>query len=445
MVHSTQKMTVPEGETEPLIIPRSVHSISSKDIDRDALKVLAMLHREGHTAYLVGGGVRDLYLGKTPKDFDISTDAKPGQIRKLFRNSRTIGRRFRLVQVFFSSNKIIEVSTFRSRSEYDMEGEINVLPANNTFGSEADDAFRRDLTINSLFYDIENETIIDYTGGVADLNNRIIRMVGNPDKRITRDPVRMLRAMRHASRIGFSIEEATWQAIIRHKDKLHFCPVSRIRDELLKDLHGGANSHWLQLLLDSGVFFVLFPLYQPVFTENGDNGKELLGRILEVIDRLQQNNQHIPEPFLLGLFLIPWSQKCFPEMNEKLKNGQLYALTRRIRDEVEAGLDHLNIKRATKEFIASLLARLKLFADNDQNGNWPSWLKKKSYFRETFQFYTIYREACGGNQAADLELPAPEKKSRPRSPRQAPRRNGQMPAYSRKSSKGGIFGLRNRK
>lgn len=445
MVHSTEKMTVPEGENEPLIIPRSAHSLSSKDIDRDALKVLSMLQQEGHTAYLVGGGVRDLYLGKTPKDFDISTDAKPGQIRKLFRNSRTIGRRFRLVQVFFHGNKIIEVSTFRSRSEYDMEGEINVLPANNTFGSEADDAFRRDLTINSLFYDIHNETIIDYTGGVADLNNRIIRIVGDPDKRITRDPVRMLRAMRHASRIGFSIEDATWQAIIRHTDELHFCPVSRIRDELLKDLRGGANRHWLQLLLDSGVFYVLFPFYQPVFSENNEAGKELLGRILEVIDRLQRNNQQIPEPFLLGLFLIPWSQKRFPEMNDKLKNGQLYALSRRIKDEVDTGLDHLNIKRATKEHIASLLARLQLFADNDQNGNWPAWLKKKSYFRENSQFYTIYREACGGGPAAELELPVPEKKPRSRSPRQTPRRNGQMPAYSRNDNKGGIFGLRKQK
>jgi poly(A) polymerase len=445
MVHNTDNIPVPEEENEPIIIPRSAHSLSSRDIDRDALKVLSLLHREGHTAYLVGGGVRDLYLGKTPKDFDISTDAKPGQIRKLFRNSRTIGRRFRLVQVFFHNNKIIEVSTFRSRSEYDMEGEINVLPANNTFGSEADDAFRRDLTINSLFYDIENETIIDYTGGVADLNNRVIRIVGDPDKRIIRDPVRMLRAMRHASRIGFTIEDATWQAIIRHRDKLHFCPVSRIRDELLKDLRGGANSHWLQLLLDSGVFYVLFPFYQPVLGENGQANRELLGRILEVIDRLQRNNQQIPEPFLLGLFLIPWSRKSFPEMHDKLKNGQLHALSQRIRDEVDQNLDHLNIKRATKEHIASLLARLKLFADHDQNGNWPAWLKKKSYFRENSQFYAIYREACGGSPADELELPAPEKKVRIRSNRQTPRRNGQMPAFSRKKSKGGIFGLRKEK
>jgi len=443
MAQKTQKIPVTDEEPAPLIISRSAHSLSSKDIDRDALKVLSLLHKEGHNAYLVGGGVRDLYLGKTPKDFDISTDAKPGQIRKLFRNSRTIGRRFRLVQIFFSDNKIIEVSTFRCRSEYDIEGEINVLPANNTFGSEADDAFRRDLTINSLFYDIENETIIDYTGGVADLNNSIISMVGDPDKRITRDPVRMLRAIRHAARIGFSIEENTWQSIIRHRTELQLCPVSRIRDELLKDLRGGANRQWLQLLLDSGVFYVLFPFYQGVFDDNDTERQELLARILAVIERVQNNKQQLSEAFLLGLFLIPWAQKNFPEMREQLKNNQLFPLANRIKIALDTSLNHLNIKKATIEYIASLLARLSLFITHDTDGNWPSWLKKKSYFLENSQFYMIYREAAGGETAEEIELPAPEKKSRHQ--RQTPRRSGRTPAFTREKSQGGIFGLRKRK
>src|SRR5210317_537413 len=148
----------------PRIIPRDQHSISRKNIDREALKVLHRLRDAGYLAYLVGGGVRDLYLGKTPKDFDISTNARPGQLRKLFKNSRLIGRRFRLVQVFFHGGKIIEVSTFRCRSEFDLNGVNNnagenVLAANNTYGAPPDDAFRRDLTINGLFYEIENHTI----------------------------------------------------------------------------------------------------------------------------------------------------------------------------------------------------------------------------------------------------------------------------------------------
>ena len=156
--------------TEPVkarIIPESEHPIRENLLDREALKVLYRLRDAGFKGYLVGGGVRDLYLGRAPKDFDISTDARPGQLRKLFRNSRTIGRRFRLVQVFFRGNKIIEVSTLRSSSEFDLKGDDAVLPSNNTFGTLEEDAFRRDLTINSLFYEIENRTIIDYTDGVA--------------------------------------------------------------------------------------------------------------------------------------------------------------------------------------------------------------------------------------------------------------------------------------
>jgi len=158
-------------------------------IDADALLVLRKLHDAGFTAYLVGGGVRDLYLGKTPKDFDISTNAHPGQIRKVFRNSMTIGRRFRLVQVFFGNGKTIEVSTLRSLSEHDIDGPETVLAPNNTFGSLEEDAGRRDLTINSLFYEIENNTILDYVGGIEDLNLGIVRIIGDPDRRISRDPV----------------------------------------------------------------------------------------------------------------------------------------------------------------------------------------------------------------------------------------------------------------
>ena len=143
------------------IIPRDQHPISRKDIDREALKVLHRLRDAGYSAYLVGGGVRDIYLGKTPKDFDISTNARPGQLRKLFKNSRVIGKRFRLVQVFFHGGKIIEVSTLRCRSEFYIDGSDKVLASNNTYGTVAEDALRRDLTINALFYEIENFTIID--------------------------------------------------------------------------------------------------------------------------------------------------------------------------------------------------------------------------------------------------------------------------------------------
>ena len=206
---------IQQTERQALVIPPEEHPVRDEDIDPDALSILRRLRDAGHAGYLVGGGVRDLYIGKRPKDFDISTDAHPGQLRKIFRNSRTIGRRFRLVQVFFRDNKVIEVSTLRSQSEYDEDGAPDqVLPSNNTFGTLEEDAFRRDLTINSLFYEIEHQTVIDYVGGVQDLTDGIVRLVGDPDRRIIRDPVRMLRAVRHAARAGFTIEAATWESKI---------------------------------------------------------------------------------------------------------------------------------------------------------------------------------------------------------------------------------------
>lgn len=428
-----------EPEPQPLIISGSEHPIRRKHIDKEAIKVLSRLHSAGHKAYLVGGGVRDLYLGKRPKDFDISTDARPGELRKIFRNSRTIGRRFRLVQIFFSGNKIIEVSTFRCRSEYDIEGGESVLPANNTFGTVADDAFRRDLTINSLFFDIETESIIDYTGGVSDLDEKIIRMVGDPDRRIIRDPVRMLRAIRHAARSGFTVHDDTWKAILDHREKLSLCPISRIRDEFLKDLRGGASSDWLQLALDSGLFYSIFPFYRETLEEEGEKNQILLSSILGVIDRLHNEKQRMQDALLFALILIPWAQANFPEMSKKLKNGEIFALSRSIRLEFDKILGHLNIKRSSKEHIASLLSHLNLFTQNDNDGKWPAWLKKKSYFRESSQFYLIYREATGGKPVSSLKLPRSTSKSRPK--RRKPRR-GRGPAFARSSQKGGVFGFK---
>ena len=166
---------------QPLIIPRPEHTVSRRDIELEALKVLYRLLHAGYTAYLVGGGVRDLLLGKKPKDFDVVTDARPGELRKLFRNSRIIGKRFRLVQVFFRGGHIVEVSTFRRRSEFDEVQDQDAPPAkDNTFGTPAEDAQRRDLTINALFYNIGDFSLVDFVGGMEDLKAGRIRVIGRP-------------------------------------------------------------------------------------------------------------------------------------------------------------------------------------------------------------------------------------------------------------------------
>jgi poly(A) polymerase len=250
---------VPDSLPAPLIIPRDQHSLSRKQIDSEALTVLYRLHQRGFLAYLVGGSVRDLLLGRRPKDFDIGTNASPEQIRKIFRNSRIIGRRFRLVQVFFGGGKIVEVSTFRSLGDEDSH---QVLEADNEYGAPAEDAWRRDLTINALFYNIADFSIVDYVGGMLDLKNQIIRAVGNPDIRFHQDPVRILRALRHAARVRFTIAPDTWRVVVERRREIMVCPESRIRDELMRDFNGGACRAWLELAHASGVLYVLFPMLE---------------------------------------------------------------------------------------------------------------------------------------------------------------------------------------
>src|SRR4030042_2476287 len=244
----------------PLVIPRADHSISRKRIDEEALKVLYRLYRHGFLAYLVGGSLRDLLLGKVPKDFDVATNAHPHEINSLFKNSRIIGRRFRLVQIFFKGGKIVEVSTFRSHSEFEeTQTEEGDIIRTDSFGTPEEDAFRRDITINGLFYNIADFSIIDYVGGIADLTRQVIRTIGDPDERFEQDPVRMIRVIRHSARTGFSIEEQTSQAILRHREEIKKCSPSRLRDEFLRELKEGVAKPSLHLMLQTGLLFSLFP------------------------------------------------------------------------------------------------------------------------------------------------------------------------------------------
>ncbi len=438
---STNNTDRPYEEITPLIFGPDEHSISLDEFDRDALQVMRRLQEAGHTAYLVGGGVRDLFLGKKPKDYDISTDARPGQLRKIFRNSRTIGRRFRLVQVFFPGNKIIEVSTFRCRSEYDLEGKDVVLAANNTYGDERDDAFRRDLTINGLFYEIKNQTIIDYVGGVQDLKDKVVRIIGDAQRRITRDPVRMLRAVRHASRSGFHIEEKTWEAITGNCESLSVCPVSRIRDEFFKDLRSGASSLWLKIAVDSGLFGVLMPCYNKILAPAMVDS---LQANLAVIDRLGGKGVAFDDDILLSLLLLPWARKRFPEISTALKIGEAFTLSRRIRDDLKKSLAHFDIKRASKENIASKLGLLPLFEQNASAKGWPSWLRKKSYFKDNLLFYLLSAEAGGGEPVDEDVLPKPvQRQVRSRATaKSSKKRRGRGPAWSKSKQKGGVFGFK---
>jgi poly(A) polymerase len=222
---------------DPVILSRSQHPISRKLIDEETLKVMYRLRRNGFKAYLVGGGVRDLLLGRTPKDFDVGTDATPNQVKKLFRNCFLVGRRFRLAHIRFGRKKLVEVATFRRQARPDDLPEDpaeHFRVAENVFGTPEEDAFRRDFTINALFYNIDDFSIIDYVGGLEDLTARRLRVIGAPLVRFTEDPVRMLRALEFRARLGFTLDAATREGISQCAPLIAEAAPARIREELME-------------------------------------------------------------------------------------------------------------------------------------------------------------------------------------------------------------------
>lgn len=245
-----------------LIIPRSEHNISRKNISSNALKVLYRLHNSNFQAHLVGGCVRDLLLGREPKDFDIATDANPNQVRDLFRNARLIGRRFRLIHILFR-HEIIEVSTFRAHDNEESEqskSEEGMLLRDNVYGTIDDDAKRRDFTVNALYYNIDDFSVIDFHNGLEDLKKGILRIIGDPDTRYREDPVRMLRAVRFAAKLGFRIEAHTEKPFNELRFLLKNISPARLFTEALKLFLSGQALDTFMLLRHYKLFEFLFPM-----------------------------------------------------------------------------------------------------------------------------------------------------------------------------------------
>ena len=248
--------------TKPRIIPRPEHTISRANISPNALKVLYRLRGAGYDGYLVGGGVRDMLLGREPKDFDVATNARPEEVKKLFRNCLLIGRRFRLAHVRFE-REIIEVATFRSQGngedEDDTRSESGRILRDNVYGTLEDDAWRRDFTVNALYYNIQDFSVVDYAGGMADLQAGVLRLMGEPQQRYREDPVRMLRAVRFAAKLGFRIHPDSEAPIFELAHLLEDIPPARLFDEILKVFLGGCAVQSFELLRHYGLFGYLFP------------------------------------------------------------------------------------------------------------------------------------------------------------------------------------------
>ena len=330
--------------TEPVIVPRAEHPISRRDIDADALKVLYRLHESGAAAYLVGGSVRDLLLGRRPKDFDVGTSAHPHQVKKLFRNCWIIGRRFRLAHVKYGP-KTIEVATFRRQVDpaelppdsaqtaeileaaLDAEAETP-LPADasleeqvqsegthltkvrahdrlihrdNTFGTPEEDAFRRDFTINALFYDIGSYAVIDYVGGLQDLENRLIRSIGDPGTRFLEDPVRMLRAVVFAARLDFLIDDLILEAFETHRHEIARAAPARLMEEYFKILRSGYAEKTFGMLKETKLLREITPELEAA----GDALWESIARLDAYRQRFPASPDTLTNAILAGTLLQP--------------------------------------------------------------------------------------------------------------------------------------------
>jgi poly(A) polymerase len=385
----------------PIVIPRDNHPISRKDIDEEALKVLYRLHRHGFLSYLVGGSVRDLLLGKIPKDFDVVTDAHPHEINGLFKNSRIVGRRFRLVHVFFKGGKIIEVSTFRSRSEFEeVETEEGEIIRKESFGTPAEDAFRRDITINGLFYNIADFSIIDYVDGMTDLEQKVIRTIGDSDERFEQDPVRMIRVIRHAARTGFPIEDQTFQAILRHRKEIRRCSPSRLRDEFLRELKEGGAKSSLQLMLQTGLLFSLFPDLKRALGDESLSGKktqEFFLSLFDLVDQLTKTGRPVSESILLALFLTPFLRSVTPDHPFLGKREKYHYMAQTIRWSAHQILTPFSFPRGSKEMACQILMAQSMIRKEIQRGIIPKRLKMKKYFKEAVLLYGVEAKAKGEN------------------------------------------------
>ncbi len=380
-------------------------------IDPDANKVVRRLLRAHHAAFLVGGCVRDLLLGRRPKDFDVATSATPSEIKDLFRNCRIIGRRFRLAHIFFGQ-KVIETATFRANprgeDEASEEADDLLIKRDNVFGTAEEDAMRRDFTMNGLFYDLAEEQVIDYVDGLSDIEARRVRTIGDPDIRFREDPVRILRAIKFAARLGFSIEPETYRFMLGHRAEISKCAAPRVLEEVYRLLRGGAARRSVELLIETGVLGVLVPeldrLVQgadeaaaPPLEGSAPSG-EVATRLFAVLDTLDafiaEHGQTPDLPsnaVLLGALLLPALPPPPPgELPDREMLGDLEALLTRL-------LERLRVSRRDAERTRQALLMQRRLGPAKRRRSRPSALTARDGFEDALLLYELYQRATGGS------------------------------------------------
>ena len=425
--------------TVPVIVPRAEHAISRSQIDADALKVLYRLHQNDYVAYLVGGSVRDLLLGRRPKDFDIGTSAHPYQVKRLFRNCWIIGRRFRLAHIKFGP-KTVEVATFRrkvSAAELAAADEQEGIPLDthadggpdrlvhrdNTFGTPEEDAFRRDFTVNALFYDIATFSIIDYTGGLDDLRARVIRSLGNPVERFQEDPVRMLRAVGMAARLDFSIDSPIEEAISAHRADIARAAPARLMDEFYKLLRTGAGERAFRMLAERR-------LLEPIAPELQKGSNEALWRSLAAVDAYRSRFDAPPDTLtnaiLLGSLLVPLGHTVRSLAPPPVPDGEF-------RKEPRISLGMLPLARREVERLRQVLSLQRRLVDMHLSPRARRALMHRGPFKEALTWLEIHGdvpdvlehwrgfiEAAGAFEAEAAEVADSQRRRRRRRRRRRP-------------------------
>jgi len=371
----------PPSPAVPETIRRKGHNISRKDIDPDALKVLYRLHRYGHTAYLVGGGVRDLLLKRKPKDFDISTSAHPNEIKKLFVNCRLIGKRFRLAHIYFKGGKIIEVSTFRTVSEFELED--GLIKSDNTFGTPEIDVFRRDFTLNALFYNIADFSIIDYVNGVEDINSGVVRCIGDPVVRFTEDPIRMLRGVRFAALLDFSLDDKSARTITALRDDIWKGATPRIFEETLRMLGRGSGGRALLLMHELKLIEILFP---KVFNNIRQKGIDDYVDIFSRVDSFFNEGKPLQPALVLAALFYP----VFKAEGARSTESDLLKQARSVLTPMS---ERLQIPRRMQDTMRqAMAAQYRFFALKDARYK-PRTILRKSYFDDAL---TLFELIAGG-------------------------------------------------
>ena len=320
-------------------------------IDPDAAKVVKRLTRAGYEAYLVGGAVRDLLIGRSPKDFDVATSARPDDVRRLFRNSRIIGRRFRLVHVLFGGGKVIETATFRRPPEHEgtgtRENEDLLIRNDNVFGDAHEDAYRRDFTINGLFYDLEHNLVLDWVGGLPDVQRRAVHTIGVPVVRFQEDPVRILRAIKFAAQLDLGITPEVYDAIVQCRGALRKAARPRLFEEVLRLLRSGASRRAFWLAWETGVLDVLLPELSTYLADLPEDDNSVW-RILQEVDRTTLDRKSPLDDTVLWAMLLlePMREAC---AGEKDRVEAAYAF-------LEPIVDRLNVPRRIADAVRRIVA-----------------------------------------------------------------------------------------